>query len=946
MASSSYQQVAQRNDDDDDSIESTSTTSLILERINNADAEPATKREPYDDPDHHGDHHDANDDDEDLEAGRIGEKPVAKPVGNNVKKMVYIIGALLVGGWCLALIVYLASEYNAHDTAPTAEPSDTANLGKLLRLGSIMGGEWRPYKHDIEWVAGADGKKDGLMLTQNYEAGGTRGWLVIEDLKGDKNKPQVLMKSRSFSAGGRQLFATRVWPSPDLKKVLVATDTESKFRHSYTAKYWIYDVESQSAVPLIPKNGDARCSLAIWSPQSNAIAYVINNNVYIRRYPEEVVLEVSKDGGTDLFYGIPDWVYEEEVFAGNKAMWWSDDGSYLALLRTNETEVPEYPIQFFVSRPSGESPKPGLESYPEIELIKYPKAGAPNPIVELLFWDMKKVESFSVRIDKDFPDDQRLITEVLWAGGNKVLVRETNRESDVLKMVLIDVKSRSGKVVREQDVAALDGGWFEVVCMSQETRFIPADPSKGRTEDGYIDTVIHEGFNHLAYFTPVDSDKPRMLTTGKWEVDSAPSAVDLEKNIIYFLGTKESSIQRHVYSVKLDGSGFKAITNTSDEGKYGVSFSKKGGFALLTYNGPGVPWQKVIGTESGDPSFEQVIEDNDQLAALVVTHALPTFHYSTVKIDDVELNVVERRPPNFNPKKKYPVLFYVYGGPGSQTVSKSFNIDFQAYVAGNLGYIVVSVDGRGTGFIGRKARCAVRGDLGHYEARDQIETAKIWKAKPYVDPKRIAIWGWSFGGFMTLKTLEQDAGQTFSYGMAVAPVTDWRFYDSIYTERYMHTPQNNPKGYQTSAVNNVTALAQNVRFLLMHGVADDNVHMQNSLTLLDKLDLGSVENYDVHVFPDSDHSIYFHNANRMVYDRLATWLMAAFNGEFLKWQNMRPKEQVGEYTGNVDGDDDDHHDKTMGRGRGLLKKELKKYEREIAWQRRGVGTRVEKMFDV
>jgi dipeptidyl aminopeptidase len=199
------------------------------------------------------------------------------------------------------------------------------------------------------------------------------------------------------------------------------------------------------------------------------------------------------------------------------------------------------------------------------------------------------------------------------------------------------------------------------------------------------------------------------------------------------------------------------------------------------------------------------------------------------------------------------------------------------------------VDGRGTGYLGRKLRCITRGNIGYYEAKDQIAVAKMWAKKKYVDKERMAIWGWSYGGFTTLKTLETDAGETFKYGMAVAPVTDWRFYgkhmtsnfspsgmnalltyviklDSIYTERYMHTPQNNSAGYDNSSISDVTALSKNVRFLIMHGVADDNVHMQNSLVLLDKLDMATIENYDVHVFPDSDHSIYFHNANRIVYD--------------------------------------------------------------------------------
>ncbi|KAF8426281.1 putative dipeptidyl-aminopeptidase B [Tirmania nivea] len=934
-SSSSYQPVEQHIEDEGsssrrESIESTSTTSLILERINqtaidNENALPRRERAPYDDPDHRPTNDD--DDEDDLEAGLANEKVQSRQGRINVKKMVYIIGSLLVGAWVLALIVYLASEYNLpHDPKDAPQKHST---GKLLKLDQIINGGWRAYKHEIEWVSGADGKRDGLMLTQNYE-GGEKGWLVVEDLRADKDaKPLVLMKSRNFSAGEKSLFATKVWPSRDMKKVLVATDTESKFRHSFTAKYWIYDIESQEAVPLIPKDVDARVNLAVWSPTSDAVAYVRGNNVYIRRFPEEIVLTVTKDGGRDLFYGIPDWVYEEEVFGGNKAMWWSNDGSYLAYLRTNESEVPEYPVQFYVSRPSGDIPKPGLESYPEVEQIKYPKAGAPNPAVELLFWDMTKLESFGVKIDKDFKDNQRLITEVLWVGGEKVLVRETNRESDVLKMVLIDVKERKGRVVREQDVAALDGGWFEV---TQDTVYVPANPSKGRGHDGYIDTVIHEGFNHLAYFPTLDSRKPVMLTSGKWEVDSAPSAVDLDRGIVYFLATKESSLQRHVYSVHLDGSSLKSITNTTEEGKYSVSFSKKGGYALLSYNGPNIPWQKVIATESAGEEgkgFEKMIEDNSQLKKMVAEHAMPTFHYSTITIDKFELNVVELRPPNFDPKKQYPVLFHVYGGPGSQTVSKAFNIDFQAYVSGNLGYIVVSVDGRGTGFIGRKARCIVRGNLGKWESRDQIETARVWSKKEYVDKERIAIWGWSYGGFMTLKTLEQDGGNMFKYGMAVAPVTDWRFYDSIYTERYMHTPQSNSKGYIHSAINNVSALQQNIRFLVMHGVADDNVHMQNTLTLLDKLDVGNVENYDVHVFPDSDHSIYFHNANKIVYDKLATWITAAFNGEFIKWTNMRPKEQEGmAYDPNEE--DDENHDKVgrgwEGPGRRILRREIERLE--------------------
>ena len=338
-------------------------------------------------------------------------------------------------------------------------------------------------------------------------------------------------------------------------------------------------------------------------------------------------------------------------------------------------------------------------------------------------------------------------------------------------MFLIDTKARTGKLVRLDDVASLDGGWVEP---SQSTKFIPADTANGRQDDGYIETIVHEGYDHLAYFTPLDNPKPLMLTSGEWEVVDS-SGVDLKRGLVYFVATKEAPTQRHVYRVKLDGTNLQPITD-SKTGYFDVSFSHGTGYALVSYKGPSIPWQAIVNTQGDEAIYEDTIEENRELSRMVEQYALPAKIYQNVTIDGFTLQVVERRPPHFNPAKKYPVLFHLYNGPGSQTVDRKFNVDFQSYIASNLGYIVVTVDGRGTGFIGRKARCIVRGNMGYYEARDQIETAKIWAAKKYVDETRLAIWGWSFGGFMTLKTLEQDAGQTFQYGMAVAPVTDWRFY--------------------------------------------------------------------------------------------------------------------------------------------------------------------------
>lgn len=833
-----------------------STTSLVLEHLTGRSAISA-KEALYSQPEAF-----------DVEDGAVWRGGV-RPVDKKARQYLWIFAAVAALGWIAALFLFIGTGSHKAMSSRPHNPHATATMGNghKVTLDQVLGGQWHPASHAISWINGAKGE-DGLLLQRG--GGDGRDYLVVEDVRytadvdAAKQHSKTLMKSPAFNAGTHYVVTHETWPSPNHEKVLVQSDYQRNWRHSNTGKYWIFDVPTQTGEPLDPQNPDGKIQLASWSPQSDAVVFTRNNNMFLRKLSEQKVTQITTDGGAQLFYGVPDWVYEEEVFAGNQATWWSGDGRYVAFLRTDEAAVPEFPVQYFFSRPSGQEPKPGEENYPEVRQIKYPKAGAPMSVVNLQFYDTTRKEIFTIPIEGDFKDNDKLITEVVWAGSSgKLIVRETNRVSNILKVVAMDAQGRFGSIARETNVTAIDGGWFEV---SEDTTYVPADPANGRPHDGYIDTVIHEGFDHLAYFTPLDNPKPIMLTSGKWEVVNAPSSVDLKNNLVYFVSTKKSSIERHVYSVKLDGTGMKDVTNTKDVAYYDASFSAGAGFALLSYKGPGIPWQKVINTPSNDQKTEIVLEENKGLESLAKQTELPIEIYQTINVDGYELNLVERRPPHFDEKKKYPVLFYLYNGPGYQEVDRKFNINFQSYVASSLGYIVITLDGRGTGFLGRATRCIVRGNIGYYEAYDQIAAAKMWAKKSYVDADKMAIWGWSYGGFMTLKTLEQDAGQTFKYGMSVAPVTDWRYYDSIYTERYMGLPQENTEGYNNASVHNATALGENVRFLVMHGVSDDNVHMQNTLSLLDKLDLANVQNYDVHVFPDSDHSIYFHNANRVVFE--------------------------------------------------------------------------------
>lgn len=761
-----------------DSLTSSSDTSIALERLN-GDGTTAINGQTK------GPHRTTtfgDDGDSYDEEGGLYRPPSKSPNSKQHRRIIWSLGGLCLGGWLLALVLFLSRQsYKSASTIPF-DPAATAShgSGKAVTLDEYLTGAWRPRSAQISWVAGANGE-DGLLLEREKPG---EDYLIVEDVRSKKPgadalPKQTLMKSGIFNVFGsqgesnREVKTSKSWPSKDLKKVLVMSEEQSNWRHSYTGLYWIFDVASQTAEPLDPTDPEGRIQLASWSPQDNAIAFTRDNNMFLRSLTSTNVERITTDGGKQLFYGVPDWVYEEEVFAGNSATWWSEDGDYIAFMRTNESAVPEYPIQYFVSRPSGTEPAKGEENYPEVRKIKYPKAGAPNPIVDLRFYDVAKKEVFAVTTDSDFSDKDRLITELVWA-GQQVLVKNTNRESDILKVALLDVGERNGKVVRTVDVNAIDGGWFEV---SENTRYIPADPNNDRPYPGYIDTVIHNGYDHLAYFTPLDNTEPLMLTSGEWEVVKAPSAVDLVSNLVYFIATKESSTQRHAYTVNLDGTALQHYTEHRKESYYDVSFSTSVGFALVSYQGPDIPWQEVRSTPSwAGHYYSHRFESNQELAQMAAAHELPIEIYQTINIGGIDLNLLERRPPHFDGTKQYPVLFQLYAGPGSQQVDRKFIVDYQAYVASNLGYVVVTLDGRGTGFLGREARTIVRGHIGYVEGMDQISAAKIWAKKPYVDPERMAIWGWSYGGFMALKTLELDGGETFKYGMAVAPVTDWRFY--------------------------------------------------------------------------------------------------------------------------------------------------------------------------
>lgn len=758
------------------------------------------------------------------------------------------------------------------------------NGQKPLSFQDVRDGILRPNYQLVQWILAPESftNDQGTYLLTN-KINGTTNYAVKSIL--DDSYHYTLFDNSTFALDGTTYTIDSLKALPDLSKAILKTNTTKGWRHSSFALYWVLDVASQKIEPLFEDS----VSVTSWSPTSDSIAFVYENNVYVRNLILASTAQITSDGSENIFYGKPDWVYEEEVFASDIVLWWSPKGDKLSFLKFNDTLVPEFTIPYYV--------QDGYEDYPELVSIKYPKPGYPNPTVDLIVIDLAQAgtkDSIRVADLKLTKIQQRLITEVLWVSDDYLMVKTSNRASDILEVFLVSSEDNAQtRLIRSYHAK---DSWFEVTA---NAFYVPKNISIGRMADGYVDLVVHEGYNHLAYFSPPHNPNGVLLTQGQWEV--LDNHLDYLNNEMYFVATRKSSVERHIYSVNLldaltshNVPTPKNITDVSEDGWYSGSFSSGSRFLLLNYQGPGIPTQRLIDLHSMETVKE--IENNEKVAQAYKERDIPqsTFTVENLGKDeetgsDILANAIEILPLNFDPKLKYPVLFYVYGGPGSQMVTKEFAVGFSQVVAAELNAVVVTVDGRGTGYnnynqrLGSKFKFTVRDRLGHFEPIDQIAAAKIWAKRDYVDPDRIAIWGWSYGGFLTLKTLETDSEENvFSYGVAIAPVTKWKLYDSIYTERYLRTPQENPQGYETASIYNITNFENVTRFLMMHGSGDDNVHFQNSLRLVDEFNLAGVENFDFMVFPDSDHLIRYHNGNKVVYDRILGWFRRAFNNEFVK----------------------------------------------------------------
>lgn len=637
--------------------------------------------------------------------------------------------------------------------------------------------------------------------------------------------------------------------SPDESLILIQTETKPIYRRSFTAVYYIYNVRNRTLEPL-SNNGPQQVPL--FSPDSHQIAFVRNNNIYlIKLLFGNSESQVTKDGEYNkVLNGIPDWVYEEE-FSYNRAFDFSADSKMIAYVRFDESQVPMYSFPWY----KGMAPeKTEYTTYPGSYDYKYPKAGVVNSKVSVHSFDIKSrvTRKMELPVDSDgyvprikFTDDpEKLAIMTLNRHQNRFDLYMANPRSAICKVAIRD---EAEQYIKEQAYSDIAFYPEHIVMMSER-----------------------DGYNHLYLYT-IGGNLVKQITKGEFEVKDF-LGWDQKANVFYYTSNEGSPLRTAVY--KIDGKGKKTKLSTRT-GTNSALFSKNLNYCINTYSSAHTPTLITLNNNKGQEMV--TLLDNKELKSKTAQLNMPTKEFFSFKTSaGVELNGWMMKPANFNPSKKYPVIMHQYSGPGSQQVLDKWGIGsfgdggmFEAVMC-DKGYIMVCVDGRGTGGRGAAFEKCTYLSIGVKEATDQAEAAKYLSTLPYVDGSRIGIWGWSYGGYNTLMSMSEGSG-AFKAGVAIAAPTDWRFYDSVYTERFMRTPKENGDGYQaSSAISRASKLKG--KLLLIHGSADDNVHLQNFMEYSEALVQANIQ-FDTQIYTNRNHSIFGGNTRNHLMNRVANFFL-------------------------------------------------------------------------
>ena len=685
---------------------------------------------------------------------------------------------------------------------------------------------WKNYAFYPKSMGGFNSMNDGEHYSTIEKT--EDGQEIIKYQFKNGKKVRILFKSADFEIPkiGKYIF------SENEKQLLLATETKSIYRYSSKSVYYIYDIHNDK----ISKLSDKKVMYATFSPKGDKVAYVLDNNLFIKDIKSGTITQVTSDGKKNhIINGASDWVYEEE-FALVRSFEWAPDGEHIAYYKFDETHVKEFSMDLF---------KGGL--YPTQEVFKYPKAGEENSIVKVYFYNLEKNKNTYIYTEKDY----EYIPRIKWTNNPKVLaLYGMNRHQNELDFVLANTEDGSNKILfTENDKYFID--------INDNLTFLP--------QDNFIWTSEKDGFNHI-YLKGLDGSE-QQITNGNWEVTSF-HGVDSDKMEIYFTSTEEGSINRTLYVQHLDTDIKTKIS--IEKGTNNSSFSK--GLKYYMNSVSTANSAPVYTLHTADGKKLKTLEDNTDFNTNMLEFNLTKKELFTIKIEDAELNAWMIKPPNFDENKEYPLFMFLYGGPGSQQVTNSFGwTNYYWYqMLAQKGYIVACVDNRGTGGKGSEFKKMTYKQLGKYETIDQINAAKYFGKLNYIDSNRIGIQGWSYGGYMSSLAITKGAN-VFSLAIAVAPVTNWRYYDNIYTERYMQTPQENASGYdENSPINHVDKLKGH--YLLVHGSADDNVHVQNTMEMISAL-VDANKQFDLFIYPDKNHGIYGGNTRYHLYKKMTDFIL-------------------------------------------------------------------------
>ena len=625
--------------------------------------------------------------------------------------------------------------------------------------------------------------------------------------------------------------------SHDELRLTITTNEEPIYRHSFTADYFVFEVKTKTCQKI---SEIGKQQLATFSPIGDKIAFVRNNNLFVVDLKSGNESQITRDGKhNEIINGAPDWVYEEE-FGFSKGFEWSPDGNKLAYMRFDESRVKMFTIPVY------------NELYPTNYTYKYPKAGEENSIVTIHVYDFASSKTTSMDIGSE---TDQYIPRIKWTSDpDKLCILRLNRLQNKIDVLINDAYSGKSSILYTETnkyyISEVKDNY--ITFLKDKKRFVIFSET--------------DGFMHL-YLYSINGKLGKQITKGNFEIADL-LGINQTEGIIYYTSTESSPLERDVYSIKLDGSSKTKLSTKSGTNK--AEFSTKFNYYINQCSDANNPSNYTLHDSKG--KLIRILEDNAELKTRLRENNFATKTFIKIPSENgLELNGYIIKPVDFNPSKKYPLFMFVYGGPESQNVKNEFSSgDGWLQYLVQQGYIVACVDNRGTNARGETFKKCTYLQLGKLETEDQILSARYFASQPYIDGSRIGIFGWSYGGYMSSLCLTKGA-DLFKLGIAVAPVTNWRFYDSVYTERFMRTPQENASGYDDNSPINFADKMKG-KFLLIHGSADDNVHLQNTMMFAEKL-IQANKKFEMAIYPDKNHSIYGGNTRMQLYKKMTDFIL-------------------------------------------------------------------------